>query len=108
MDGLQGGGALETFHVGPCGDSCEMGFLIGERFSSVIRSRVERDLILQEQLLPFASTAEGKLLVKALERSNKERYPRYWDELVGTARGSGVPLLHVLALFLFTMAFLLI
>lgn len=72
-----------------------MGFLIGERFSSVIRSRVDKDLILQEQLLPFASTDEGTSLVEALERSNKERYPRYWDELVGTASGSGVPLLHV-------------
>ncbi|KAJ4818396.1 Acyl-coenzyme A:6-aminopenicillanic-acid-acyltransferase form [Rhynchospora pubera] len=92
------GGTLETFHVGPCGTSYEMGYLIGERFSNVIRSRVEKDLILQEQLLPFASTAEGHSLVEALERSNKERYPRYWDELVGTARGSGVPLLHILLL----------
>ncbi|XP_078174774.1 uncharacterized protein LOC144568341 isoform X2 [Carex rostrata] len=94
MDGFHGG-ALETFHVGPCGGSYEMGFLIGERFSSVVRSRVDKDLILQKQLLPFASTDEGKSLVEALERSNRERYPRYWDELVGTASGSGVPLLHL-------------
>ncbi|KAJ3701100.1 hypothetical protein LUZ61_004805 [Rhynchospora tenuis] len=91
-------GALETFHVGPCGSSYEMGYLIGERFSNVIRSRVEKDLILQQQLFPFASTAEGKSLVEALETSNKERYPQYWDELVGTAQGSGVPLLHILLL----------
>lgn len=81
--------------MGPCGDSYELGFLIGERFSSVIRSRVDKDLILQKQLLPFASTDEGKSLIEALERSNQERYPRYWDELVGTASGSGVPFLHV-------------
>ncbi|XP_078174773.1 uncharacterized protein LOC144568341 isoform X1 [Carex rostrata] len=97
MDGFHGG-ALETFHVGPCGGSYEMGFLIGERFSSVVRSRVDKDLILQKQLLPFASTDEGKSLVEALERSNRERYPRYWDELVGTASGSGVPLLHIILL----------
>ena len=56
---------------------------------------MRQDLVLRDQLLPFASTAEAPLLLAALQAANRERYPRYWDELVGTADGSGVPLLHV-------------
>jgi len=72
-----------------------LGLAVGQRFSEVIRSRMRQDLVLREQLLPFASTAEAQPLLAALQSANRERYPRYWDELVGTADGSGVPLLHV-------------
>jgi hypothetical protein len=68
---------------------------VGRRFAEVIQSRMRQDLVLREQLLPFASTAQAQALLAALQSANRQRYPRYWDELVGTADGSGVPLLHV-------------
>ncbi|KAL9329987.1 hypothetical protein ACSQ67_004990 [Phaseolus vulgaris] len=89
---------LEMFEVGPCKDAFEMGLLIGQRFSKLIRSRVARDLILQNHLRPFAlaHTPHSESLLKALFHSNKSKFPRHWDELLGTAAGSGVPLLDIL------------
>ncbi|OIW09938.1 hypothetical protein TanjilG_32087 [Lupinus angustifolius] len=87
---------LEIFEVGPCKDSYEMGFLIGRRFSQKIRSRVQNDLILQNQLRPFAQKAHSESLLKPLFHNNQRKFPRYWDELLGTAAGSGVPLLDIL------------
>ncbi|XP_044356072.1 uncharacterized protein [Triticum aestivum] len=89
-------GELEVFDAGRCTDGYQLGLAVGQRFSETIRSRMQVDLFLQEQLLPFASTAAGKQLLAALQATNRERYPRYWDELVGMADGSGVPLLHVI------------
>ncbi|KAJ8645990.1 hypothetical protein MRB53_007738 [Persea americana] len=89
---------LETFEVGPCQEAYQMGFLIGERFSTVIRSRVATDLILQHQLLPFAHTTQGQTLIQQLTSSNRKRFPSYWDEMLGTAEGSGASFLHILLL----------
>ncbi|KAM0939414.1 putative peptidase C45 [Dioscorea sansibarensis] len=85
---------LEVFDVAPCEDGYRMGFLIGQRFSDLIRSRAARDVILQEQLLPFAQTPPGRELLEALSINNKEAYPRYWDEMLGMAEGSGIKLLN--------------
>ncbi|GJN06481.1 hypothetical protein PR202_ga24210 [Eleusine coracana subsp. coracana] len=90
-----GGGELAVFDAGRCAGGYALGVAVGRRFSDVIRSRMRQDLVLREQLLPFASTAKAAPLLAALQDSNKERYPLYWDELVGTADGSGFPLLHV-------------
>ncbi|KAK3163266.1 hypothetical protein QOZ80_1AG0001430 [Eleusine coracana subsp. coracana] len=90
------GGELSVFNAGRCAGGYALGLAVGRRFSAVIRSRMRQDLVLREQLLPFASTAKAAPLLAALQDSNKERYPLYWDELVGTADGSGVPLLHVM------------
>lgn len=88
---------LEMFEVGPCKDSYEMGFLIGQRFSQRIKNRVAADTILQNQLRPFAQsqTPQSASLLKALFHNNQTKFPMYWDELLGTATGSGVPLLDV-------------
>lgn len=86
---------LEIFEVGPCEDGFEMGFAIGQRFSTVIKSRLQNDLILQKQLLPFALSPQSKPLLTSLTETNKNKYPKYWDELRGTAQGSGVPFLEV-------------
>jgi hypothetical protein len=88
-------GELDVFDAGRCADGYALGLAVGRRFADAIGSRMRRDLVLREQLLPFASTAEARPLLAALQAANSERYPRYWDELVGTADGSGVPLLHV-------------
>jgi hypothetical protein len=77
-------GELEVFDAGRCVDGYQLGLAVGQRFGETIRSRMRRNLILHEQLLPFASTAAGKPLVAALQASNRARYPRYWDDLVGT------------------------
>lgn len=87
---------LEMFEVGPCIDSYEMGFLIGQRFSQRIKNRVASDTILQNQLRPFAQTPQSESLLKALFDNNQTKFPMYWDELLGTAAGSGVPLLDIL------------
>ncbi|KAH7513805.1 hypothetical protein FEM48_Zijuj11G0024800 [Ziziphus jujuba var. spinosa] len=90
------GKVLEIFEVGPCENSHQMGFLIGQRFSSQIRSRLTRDLILQNQLLPFAQTSQSQPLIQALCSNNQNKFPKYWEELVGIAEGSGVPVLDII------------
>lgn len=86
---------LEVFEVGPCRDAYQMGLLIGQRFANRIRSRLATDLILQQQLLPFAQTPESHSIIKTLTETNQRKFPRYWDELLGTAEGSGMPVLDV-------------
>ncbi|ONK75829.1 uncharacterized protein A4U43_C03F21000 [Asparagus officinalis] len=87
---------MDIFDVGPCKDSYQLGFLIGQRFSDLIRSRVVTDLILQHQLLPFSRTPEAEPLIESLCSNNKQRFPRYWDELLGTAQGSRVSALELI------------
>ncbi|ONI07299.1 hypothetical protein PRUPE_5G112000 [Prunus persica] len=87
---------LEIFEVGPCEDAYRMGFLIGQRFSNQIKSRLANDLILQNQLLPFAQTPEAQQLLQSLTENNRNKFPRYWEELIGTAEGSGVPVLQII------------
>ncbi|KAI4315495.1 hypothetical protein L6164_028295 [Bauhinia variegata] len=87
---------LEMFEVGPCRDSYQFGFSIGQRFSQLIRSRIAGDLILQNELLPFAQIPQSHPLLESLFDSSRSKYPTYWNELLGTAAGSGVPVLHIL------------
>lgn len=86
---------MEIFEVGPCKSSYELGYLIGEKFSSLINSRLATDLILQTQLRPFAKTDLAKSLIDSLSNNNRNKFARYWDELIGIADGSGIPLLDV-------------
>ncbi|KAL9349893.1 hypothetical protein Peur_057148 [Populus x canadensis] len=87
---------LEMLEIGPCDNPYQMGFLTGQRFSNKIRSRLSTDLVLQNQLLPFAKTPESQALIKALTINNQKKFPKYWDELLGTAEGSGVPVLYMI------------
>ncbi|KAG9149217.1 hypothetical protein Leryth_003207 [Lithospermum erythrorhizon] len=90
------GKKLELFEVGPCENSYHIGFLIGQRFSNQISSRMSTDNILKDQLIPFVQTQEGQTLLQALKETNQKKYPDYWNELLGTAEGSGVPFLEIL------------
>ncbi|XP_050230255.1 uncharacterized protein LOC126679300 [Mercurialis annua] len=87
---------LEIFEVGPCKNAYQTGFLIGQKFSDKIRNRISTDLILQNQLRPFAKSLESKQLIEALTENNRNKFPGYWDELLGTADGSGVPVLDMI------------
>ncbi|KAK3434273.1 hypothetical protein EUGRSUZ_D01783, partial [Eucalyptus grandis] len=87
---------LSMFEVGPCETPHQMGFLIGRRFSRLIQSRLSRDLILRNQLLPWARAPESRPLLEALCDHNRNKFPRYWDELVGKAEGADVPVLDKL------------
>ncbi|XP_038886333.1 uncharacterized protein LOC120076545 isoform X2 [Benincasa hispida] len=89
---------LEMFEVGPCESPYQMGFLIGKRFSDTIRSRLEKDMVLREQLVPFAQTPESKPLIESLCKNNKAKYPTHWDELMGIVDGSEAPALEIILL----------
>lgn len=86
---------LPVFELGPCESGYHLGFLVGQRFTKQIRSRLATDLIFQNQLLPFAKTQQSQPLLRSLSDTNRERFPSYWDELLGTAEGSGVAVLDV-------------
>ncbi|KAJ0049002.1 hypothetical protein Pint_15050 [Pistacia integerrima] len=90
------GNMVEIFEVGPCENAYQMGFLIGQRFSNLIRSRLARDLILQNQLLQFAGAPESRSFIEAISENNRNKFPRYWDELLGTAAGCGVSVLEII------------
>nr|GMD07530.1 Acyl-coenzyme A:6-aminopenicillanic-acid-acyltransferase [Ipomoea batatas] len=83
------GNNVEIFEVGPCENNYQLGFLIGQRFSKLIRSRLATDLILQNQLLPFAQSPLSTPLIHSLSETNRKAFPGYWDELRGTSDGSG-------------------
>ncbi|KAG8382174.1 hypothetical protein BUALT_Bualt05G0049300 [Buddleja alternifolia] len=90
---------LEMFEVGDnCEDGYEMGLLIGQRFSKQIKSRLAKDLILHNQLLPFAQSPLSHSLLTSLSETNMKKYPKYWDELRGTAHGSGALFLEIMLL----------
>lgn len=86
---------LEIFEVGSYVNGYEFGFLIGQRFSKKIQSRLSKDLIMRNQLLPFAKSKHSQPLLESLFQNNQKKYPKYWDELRGTARGSGSSFLEV-------------
>ncbi|KAG5563365.1 hypothetical protein RHGRI_005946 [Rhododendron griersonianum] len=89
---------LPVFELGPCESGYNLGFLVGQRFTKQIRSRLATDLIFQNQLLPFAKTQQSQPLLRSLSDANRERFPSYWDELLGTAEGSGVAVLDLMLL----------
>ncbi|XP_009626292.1 uncharacterized protein [Nicotiana tomentosiformis] len=89
---------LEMYEFGPCEDAFQIGFFIGQRFSKQIRSRLCNDLILQNQLLPFAQLPNSQPLIHTLSQTNKNKFPNYWNELKGIAEGSGAPFLNILLL----------
>ncbi|XP_024528276.1 uncharacterized protein LOC9630912 isoform X1 [Selaginella moellendorffii] len=76
----------------------EMGLAIGKRFSAMIERRLEQDPLVRSQLVPFSRTSDGEQLVDDLSATNRNAFPRYWDELRGIADGSGASFLELLLL----------
>ncbi|KAL3322098.1 hypothetical protein AABB24_039630 [Solanum stoloniferum] len=91
---------LEMYEFGPFeeDEGFQIGFLIGQRFSKLIQNRLSTDLILQNQLLPFAQLPNSQTLIHTLSQTNKNKFPNYWNELKGIAQGSCVPFLNILLL----------
>ncbi|KAL7611190.1 hypothetical protein Lser_V15G09954 [Lactuca serriola] len=90
--------SLEIYEFGPCEDSYQMGFSIGNHFSNLIRSRLSTDSIFNHQLLPFSQTPQAQCLLHSLSHNNSTKFPDYWNEMRGIANGSGVPFLHIMIL----------
>lgn len=61
---------LEIFEVEHCDEGFHLGFLIGQRFSSLIQNRVATDLILQDRLLPFSKSTHAQATINAIYTSN--------------------------------------
>ncbi|GBG92460.1 hypothetical protein CBR_g55541 [Chara braunii] len=80
--------SIPTVHVS--GTSYEMGFQIGFATRAMIAERLSADPSLHKYLLPFAQTKQGRSIIDRFSMVNRERYPRYWDEMQGIADGSGV------------------
>eukprot|EP00897_Mesotaenium_endlicherianum_P010318 jgi/Mesen1/9314/ME000060S08752 len=73
------------------GSSYNMGLSIGTTFKDMIKGRLAKDRLLHDSLLPYYASSEGRLLVDQLITNNREKYSSYYEELKGTADGSGVP-----------------
>ncbi|ERN09096.1 uncharacterized protein LOC18437235 isoform X2 [Amborella trichopoda] len=90
-------GEIPVLEIEGC-DGYEMGLVIGRKFSHLIKSRVAKDQVLLNHLLPFSQSPQGHALIQSLSTNNRGMFPRYWDELLGMAHGSGVSFLSILML----------
>ncbi|KAI3501369.1 hypothetical protein L1887_29235 [Cichorium endivia] len=90
--------SLGIYEFGPCEDSYQIGFSIGNHFSNLIRSRLSTDSIFNHQLLSFSQTPQAQTLLSSLSHNNSTKFPNYWNEMRGIANGSGVPFLHIMLL----------
>lgn len=82
-------GCIEQLEV--AGSHREIGFAIGERFSSRIRRSLESYAFFREHLLPHYHTAEGRTRYQRLLEVNQARFPDYVAELEGLAQGAQLP-----------------
>nr|XP_043606381.1 uncharacterized protein LOC122578474 [Erigeron canadensis] len=89
---------LEIFEIGPCQDSYQMGYSIGNHFSNLIKSRLSTDSIFNNQLLPFAQSPQAQSLINSLSHNNSTKFPDHWNEMRGISHGSDVPFLHIMIL----------
>ena len=68
-----------------------IGSKIGKRFARQIHRSLDSYRFLQQQLLPYHRTAEGKAVYREFLDVNRTRYPDYVAELEGIAQGAGRP-----------------
>ncbi|PIA46928.1 hypothetical protein AQUCO_01500452v1 [Aquilegia coerulea] len=73
---------LDMFEVGPCQNAYEMSYLNGQRINCSLSRNPHNP--------------NSQPLITALSEANRKKYPKYWDELTGTADGSGVPILSLI------------
>lgn len=80
---------IEQFEAS--GSHREVGFAIGQRFTERIHRSLDTYRFLQERILPYHRTPEGQARYQQLLELHQIRYPDYFAELEGIARGSGRP-----------------
>lgn len=73
------------------GSHDEVGFSIGEAFSSQIRTAIAENTTLQEAFLPFHRGSQGQDLYNRLLAIHQKEYPDFISEMEGIARGAEVP-----------------
>ena len=81
--------ALSAIHV--AGSHTEVGAAIGHAFAAQIHAMYNSYAFLQETLLPYFATAEGRDHYDALLTVNRAAFPGYVAELAGMAQGAGRP-----------------
>lgn len=69
----------------------EIGFNIGKLFASRIQGFVKQYSTLQNTLIPFYLSDDGRRTFNLLLQNVQSKFPQYIDEIRGTAAGSGVP-----------------
>jgi len=77
------------------GDHYQVGFQIGETFKDRFVKYFSVDSTINQVLIPFYNTPQGKRLFNQFVKINQEAYPNYFDEMRGYADGSGVPLYKI-------------
>jgi predicted choloylglycine hydrolase len=70
------------------GSHFEVGFSIGQYFSSEIQKAIAENITLQETFLPFHRSPEGQNLYEQLLSIHRKEYPDFMAEIEGIARGA--------------------
>ena len=69
----------------------EAGQAIGLHFAEAIHRFLDNYDLLQEQLLPFYNTSDGKNFYQSFLKLHRIHFPGYMSELEGMAKGAGRP-----------------
>ncbi|XP_067685493.1 beta-alanyl-dopamine/carcinine hydrolase-like isoform X1 [Haliotis asinina] len=73
------------------GSHFDVGYSIGSTFQSRIQTYIQKSLLLQDTLLPFYDTRQGRDFVEAMLSRTEKNFPKYLDEVRGQALGAGLP-----------------
>lgn len=80
---------IPEFHVQ--GSYYEVGLATGRRFAAEIARTMDQFGPLQQQLLPYLRTTEGREQYRRFLELHEKHYPGYVEEVAGTAEGAGRP-----------------
>lgn len=80
---------LPAIHV--AGSHYAVGYAIGQTFAAQIQAMYDNYELLQERMLPYLVTTQGRQRYEALLEVQQEQFPGYMAELQGLADGSGRP-----------------
>ncbi|XP_046355976.2 acyl-coenzyme A:6-aminopenicillanic-acid-acyltransferase 40 kDa form-like [Haliotis rufescens] len=73
------------------GSYYDVGYSVGSTFQSRIQTYIQKSFLLQDTLLPFYDSREGRDFVEAMLSMTEKNFPKYVDEVRGTAQGAGLP-----------------
>ncbi|XP_071093248.1 beta-alanyl-dopamine/carcinine hydrolase-like [Haliotis cracherodii] len=72
------------------GSYYDVGYSVGSTFKSRIQTYIESSALFNDTLLPFYDTREGRDLVETIMTLTEKNFPKYVDEVRGTAEGAGL------------------